>query len=41
MGLSTHGWSLARLLACARLRHVATSKWGEKRYLNMEMLKDA
>lgn len=24
---------------CARLRHVASSEWGSKRYLNMEHLK--
>ena len=28
----------ALMLVCARLRHVATSSWGEKRYLSMEKL---
>ena len=26
------------MLVCARLRHVAESTWGEKRYINMEHL---
>jgi hypothetical protein len=25
---------------CGRLRHIAGSKWGQKRYLNMDLLKD-
>lgn len=29
----------ALMLICARLRHVASSEWGSKRYLNMEHLK--
>lgn len=29
----------ALMLVCARLRHVASSDWGSKRYLNMEHLK--
>ena len=29
----------ALMLVCARLRHVASSAWGSKRYLNMEHLK--
>ena len=29
----------ALMLAAARLRHVAVSKWGTKKYLNMELLK--
>ena len=29
----------ALMLVCARLRHVASSSWGTKRYLNMEHLK--
>ncbi len=29
----------ALMLVCARLRHVASSKWGNTRYLNMEHLK--
>ncbi len=29
----------ALMLVCARLRHVASSDWGMKRYLNMEHLK--
>lgn len=29
----------ALMLVCTRLRHVASSKWGTKRYLNMEHLK--
>ena len=29
----------ALMLVCARLRHVASSEWGSKRYLNMEHLK--
>ena len=28
----------ALMLVCARLRHVAGSSWGSKRYLNMEHL---
>ena len=28
------------MLCAARLRHIAGSKWGQKRYLNMEPLKD-
>ncbi len=28
----------ALMLVCARLRHVASSSWGTKRYLNMEHL---
>ena len=30
----------ALMLVCARLRHVATSSWGTKRYLNMGLLFD-
>lgn len=26
------------MLVCARLRHVAGSTWGEKRYMNMDHL---
>ena len=29
----------ALMLVCARLRHVASSDWGTKRYLNMDHLK--
>ncbi len=29
----------ALMLVCARLRHVASSEWGNKRYLNMEHLR--
>ena len=29
----------ALMLVCARLRHVTSSEWGTKRYLNMEHLK--
>lgn len=29
----------ALMLVCARLRHVASSEWGKKRYLNMEHLR--
>ncbi len=28
----------ALMLVCARLRHIAGSEWGTKRYLNMEHL---
>ena len=28
----------ALMLVCARLRHVATSEWGSKRYMDMEHL---
>ena len=28
----------ALMLVCARLRHVTSSEWGTKRYLNMEHL---
>jgi len=30
----------ALMLVCARLRYVSSSKWGTKRYLNMEHLKE-
>jgi len=30
----------ALMLACARLRHVSSSTWGEKRYMNMDRLYD-
>lgn len=30
----------ALMLCAARLRHIAGTKWGRKRYLNMELLKD-
>jgi putative transposase len=30
----------ALMLCAARLRHIAGSKWGQKRYLNMALLKD-
>lgn len=30
----------ALMLVCARLRHVASTDWGSKRYLNMEHLKE-
>ena len=30
----------ALMLVCARLRHVAGSTWGEKRYMNMEYLQE-
>ncbi len=30
----------ARMLVCARLRHVAGSEWGTKRYLNMNHLRE-
>jgi putative transposase len=30
----------ALMLCAARLRHIAGSKWGQKRYLNMSLLKD-
>jgi putative transposase len=28
------------MLCTARLRHIAGSKWGQKRYLNIDLLKD-
>ena len=28
------------MLVCARLRHVAGTQWGAKRYMNMEHLKE-
>lgn len=28
----------ALMLVCARLRHVAGTQWGEKRYMNMKLL---
>jgi hypothetical protein len=28
------------MLCAARLRHITGSKWGQKRYLNMDLLKD-
>jgi transposase-like protein len=31
----------ALMLVCARLRYVSSSKWGEKKYINMERLYDA
>ncbi|KXL52210.1 transposase, mutator family [Anaerotignum neopropionicum] len=30
----------ALMLVCARLRHVAGTQWGAKRYMNMEHLKE-
>lgn len=30
----------ALMLSAARLRHIAGSKWGTQRYLNMKRLKD-
>lgn len=30
----------ALMLCAARLRHIAGSKWGQKRYLNMDLLRD-
>ena len=30
----------ALMLVCARLRHVASSSWSEKRYLTMDKLRD-
>jgi len=30
----------ALMLICARLRHMASTKWGKRRYLNMDLLKD-
>ena len=30
----------ALMLCAARLRHIAGSKWGQKRYLNIDLLKD-
>ena len=30
----------ALMLACARLRHVSSSAWGAKRYMNMDRLYD-
>jgi len=28
------------MLAAARLRHIAGTQWGSKRYLNMDLLRD-
>ena len=30
----------ALMLVCARLRHVAASEWGTKRYMNMDHLRE-
>jgi len=30
----------ALMLVAARLRHIAGTKWGQRRYLNMELLKE-
>jgi len=30
----------ALMLAAARLRHIAASRWGHRRYLNMERLRE-
>ena len=30
----------ALMLAAARLRYIAGSKWGTRRYMNMELLKE-
>jgi len=38
VGAFPDGYS-ALMLVCARLRHVASSKWGEKRYLCMDKLR--
>ncbi|MEA4899050.1 MAG: IS256 family transposase, partial [Christensenellaceae bacterium] len=31
----------ALMLVCARLRHVASTAWGTKRYMSMKYLDDA
>ena len=31
----------ALILVCARLRHVAGTQWGSKKYMNMKHLEDA
>ena len=36
----THG-SSALMLVCARLRHVAGTQWGNKKYMNMKHLEAA
>ena len=37
------GWSRnsALMLVCARLRHVAGTQWGNKKYMNMKHLEAA
>jgi len=30
----------ALMLCAARLRHIAATQWGSKRYLNMELLRE-
>ncbi len=30
----------ALMLCAARLRHIAGTKWGQKRYLNMDLLRE-
>jgi hypothetical protein len=30
----------ALMLCAARLRHISGTQWGQKRYLNMDLLKD-
>ena len=39
VGAFPDGYS-ALMLCAARLRHIAGTKWGQKRYLNMELLKE-
>ena len=40
MGTFPDGKS-ARMLVCARLRHVAGTQWGNKKYMNMKHLEAA
>ena len=34
-------WNSALMLVCARLRHVAGTQWGNKKYMNMKHLEAA
>ncbi len=40
-GRSVSRWKSALMLAAARLRHVAGTKWGTRRYLDMNRLTQA
>ena len=39
--LHIHVLFVALMLVCARLRHVAGSQWGNKKYMNMKHLEAA
>jgi hypothetical protein len=40
VGAFPDGGKSALMLAAARLRHIAGTQWGAKRYLKMDLLRD-